>query len=137
MPRATDSPADLWNKLEAFAVNNHLFYHWLIQYDLLAGDHERLAKAIVITSIWNQVYAATGQPPDSLPLEATLFVARSHAFRILPAEPVQPPASDSSWAAFYLDHPAYDTATAQIDTLIADELLRVADRHIDEKEHRF
>ncbi len=137
MPRTTDSAADLWTKLEAFAVNHHLFYHWLIQYDLLAGDNERLAKAIVVTSIWNQVYAATGQPPDSLALETTLFVARSHAFRMLPVQTVQPPAPDSPWATFYLDHPAYETATAQIDTLIADELLRVADRHIDETEHRF
>ncbi len=137
MSRATDSPGELWTKLEAVAVNHHLFYHWLIQYDLLAGDTEHLAKAIVATSIWNQVYAATGQPPDSLALETTLFVARSHAFRMLPVQPVQPPVSDSPWATFYLDHPAYETATAQIDTLIADELLRVANRHIDEKEHRF
>src|SRR5258708_2572262 len=99
-------------------VGSHqVFYRWLLQNDLLAGEIERYAFQIIGTEWWHQIFEKTSQFPDHL----SIVELRFYTDDLQPfyrSERAVPPDATSVWHEFYLDQEAYLAATTALNTVI-------------------
>ena len=133
---------DIIDILDQAGKAYYVFYCWLIQYDKLTDDYQRLIYPILGTQPWQGIWQIGGQSPENLDFKTARLLAcgktrnGSGLFRYDPT--IRPPTESSSWREFYLmDDAIYQASILTLNPLVERDMMTVEDECIFEQEHRF